>query len=347
MSKNLTIKDIAVLAGVSITTVSRVLNKHAWVSEKTRTRVEQVIAEHQFSPNLMARGMISRQSYTLAVIVSDITNPYFVTLVAQIQQACLAIGYKITLYDTQSANRCPQHDDDESAIFQSIIDSQIDGVIVLGGHSDYAPIPAGYLTLLESLMDKMAVVVVGQPHPAGRWPCVMRDQQHCVELAVNHLLDRGLRDIAFIGGSRKVWVTRERVSHFHATLQQAGITPRDSWICLNNFYPEHGYQAIDTLWQQAEQPQALVAINDRVAMGAIRALRDRGIDVPEQVAVISCERFPGSEYFIPRLTSVDHQNPQLGQNIITMMMAQLDGSLSPHARCSAPLKPVLIPGESA
>ena len=179
---------------------------------KTRTRVEQVIAEHQFSPNLMARGMISRQSYTLAVIVSDITNPYFVTLVAQIQQACLAIGYKITLYDTQSANRSPQHDDDESAIFQSIIDSQIDGVIVLGGHSDYAPIPAGYLTLLESLMDKMAVVVVGQPHPAGRWPCVMRDQQHCVGLAVNHLLARGLRDIAFIGGSRSVGDARARQS---------------------------------------------------------------------------------------------------------------------------------------
>lgn len=347
MSKNLTIKDIALLAGVSITTVSRVLNKHAWVSEKTRARVDKVIAEHQFSPNLMARGMISRQSYTLAVIVSDITNPYFVTLVAQIQQACLAIGYKITLYDTQSANRSDGTSGDESAIFQSIIDSQIDGVIVLGGHSDFAPIPPDYLKMLETLMSKMAVVVVGQPHPDRRWPCVMRDHQHCVELAVNHLLARGLRDIAFIGGSRKVWVTRERVNHFRAALQQAGITPNDAWICLNNFYPQHGYQAIETLWDLPQPPQALVAINDRVAMGAIRALSDRAIQVPHQVAVISCERFPGSEFFIPRLTSVDHQNPQLGQNIITMMMAQLDGKSSQENQQIVPPTPVLILGESA
>jgi len=347
MHKNLTIKDIAVLAGVSITTVSRVLNKHAWVSEKTRARVEKVITEHQFSPNLMARGMISRQSYTLAVIVSDITNPYFVTLVAQIQQICLAIGYKITLYDTQSANRSPVTPDEEIAIFQSIIDSQIDGVIVLGGHSDYVPIPESYLAMLDRLMHKMAVVVVGQPHPDNRWPCVMRDQQHCVALALRHLLARGLREIAFIGGSRKVWVTCERVNHFVTTLQQADITPRHEWICLNNFYPEHGYQAVETLWQLPQRPQALMAINDRVAMGAIRALSDRGIQVPQQVAVISCERFPGGEYFIPRLTSVDHQNTLLGQNIITMMMAQLDGTLAADARRTSPLHPVLIPGESA
>ncbi|WP_455846085.1 LacI family DNA-binding transcriptional regulator [Pantoea agglomerans] len=347
MSKNLTIKDIALLAGVSITTVSRVLNKHAWVSEKTRARVDKVIAEHQFSPNLMARGMISRQSYTLAVIVSDITNPYFVTLVAQIQQACLAIGYKITLYDTQSANRSNGTSGDESAIFQSIIDSQIDGVIVLGGHSDYAPIPPDYLAMLETLMSKMAVVVVGQPHPDGRWPCVMRDHQHCVELAVNHLITLGLRDIGFIGGSRKVWVTRERIRYFRAALQQGGITPNDAWICLNNFYPQHGYQAIETLWDRPKLPQALVAINDRVAMGAIRALSDRGIKVPQQVAVISCERFPGSEYFIPRLTSVDHHNPLLGQNIIKTMMAQLDGILADETHPTVAPKPTLIAGESA
>lgn len=347
MSKNLTIKDIALLAGVSITTVSRVLNKHAWVSEKTRARVDKVIAEHQFSPNLMARGMISRQSYTLAVIVSDITNPYFVTLVAQIQQACLAIGYKITLYDTQSANRSQDASGDESAIFQSIIDSQIDGVIVLGGHSDYAPIPPSYLAMLDTLMSKMAVVVVGQPHPDNLWPCVMRDHQHCVELAVNHLLSSGLRDIAFIGGSRKVWVTRERVSHFRRALEQGGVTPCEAWICLNNFYPQHGYQAVETLWDLPQPPQALVAINDRVAMGAIRALNDRAIQVPQQVAVISCERFPGSEFFIPRITSVDHQNPLLGQNIITMMMAQLDGILADEARRTAPPLPALIAGESA
>lgn len=347
MSKNLTIKDIAQLAGVSITTVSRVLNKHAWVSEKTRARVDKVIAEHQFSPNLMARGMISRQSYTLAVIVSDITNPYFVTLVAQIQQACLAIGYKITLYDTQSANRSNGASSDENAIFQSIIDSQIDGVIVLGGHSDYAPIPADYLVMLETLMSKMAVVVVGQPHPEHLWPCVMRDHQHCVELALKHLLNSGLRDIAFIGGSQKVWVTRERVNHFRRVLQQNGIVPNDEWICLNNFYPQHGYQAVETLWDRSSPPHALVAINDRVAMGAIRALSDRGIQVPQQVAVISCERFPGSEYFIPRLTSVDHQNPLLGQNIIETMMAQLDGIQYDKTHIIAPPIPQLIPGESA
>ena len=105
MKKNLTIKDIAELANVSIATVSRVLNNNSWVSDKTRTKVQKVIDEHHFSPNLMARSMISRKSMTLAVVVSDITNPYFATLVEQIEKACLQAGYKIILFDTQSANK--------------------------------------------------------------------------------------------------------------------------------------------------------------------------------------------------------------------------------------------------
>lgn len=346
MKKTLTIKDIAELANVSIATVSRVLNNNSWVSDKTRDKVQKVIDEHHFSPNLMARSMISRKSMTLAVVVSDITNPYFATLVEQIEKACQPAGYKIILFDTQSANKRSDSQQviAEDQIFSTIIDSQLDGVIVLGGNIDYLKIPESYLEGLQKLIATLPVIVVGRKLAHYDYTCLQRDQVNCVKIITRHLLSKGHRDIAFIGGSPGVYMTGQRVTAFHETLKEAGLQPEKASVIESNFYPQHGYEAIKKLLGTGNPlPQALLAINDRVAMGAIRALKDNGIDVPKDIAVASCEFFPGSEYYVPRLTSVDHQNHVLGQQVIRQMMTLLQDML-PEA---FDISPLLIVGESA
>lgn len=346
MKKNLTIKDIAELANVSIATVSRVLNNNSWVSDKTRAKVQRVIDEHQFSPNLMARSMISRKSMTLAVVVSDITSPYFATLVEQIEKACLQAGYKIVLFDTQSANKRSNTAEviAEDQIFSSIIDSQLDGVIILGGNIDYLTIPDSYLEGLQKLISTLPVIVVGRKLARYDYTCLQRDQTECVTMVTRHLLEKGYRELAFIGGSASVYMTGQRVSAFLQTLEAAGIDPLSVPVVQTNFYPQHGYEAVEQLLKtERPLPRALLAINDRVAMGAIRALKDHGLSVPDDIAVASCEYFPGSEYFIPRITTVDHKNDKLGQQVIRQMMTLLQDRLPDISTIS----PQLIPAESA
>ena len=346
MKKNLTIKDIAELANVSIATVSRVLNNNSWVSDKTRTKVQKVIDEHHFSPNLMARSMISRKSMTLAVVVSDITNPYFATLVEQIEKACLQAGYKIILFDTQSANKRAHSTQviAEDQIFNTIIDSQLDGVIILGGNIDYLKVPESYLQGLKKLIASLPVIVVGRKLARYDYTCLERDQVNCVAMITRHLLEKGYRDIAFVGGSAHVYMTGQRVNTFRQTLKDAGIDEQTAAIFETNFYPEHGYEAAVKLLKSGRAlPQAILAINDRVAMGVIRALKDNGLSVPDDIAVASCEYFPGSEYFIPRITTVDHKNNEIGQHVIRQMMTILQDMLPD----SSPITPLLIAGESA
>lgn len=346
MKKPLTIKDIAELANVSIATVSRVLNNNSWVSDKTREKVQKVIDEHHFSPNLMARSMISRKSMTLAVVVSDITSPYFATLVEQIEKACQQAGYKIVLFDTQSANKRSGSSQviAEDQIFSTIIDSQLDGVIILGGNIDYLKIPPGYLEGLQKLIATLPVIVVGRKLAHYAYTCVQRDQVNCVKMVTRYLLEKGHRDIAFIGGSPGVYMTGQRVSAFHETMQQAGIASEHARVVETNFYPQHGYEAITQLLKSGHPlPQALLAINDRVAMGAIRALKDNNLNVPDDIAVASCEYFLGSEYYVPRLTTVDHQNNVLGQQVILQMMTLLQDMLPD----SPEIPPLLLTGESA
>lgn len=346
MKKNMTIKDIAELSGVSIATVSRVLNNNSWVSDRTREKVQKAIDKYHFSPNLMARSMISRKSMTLAVVVSDISSPYFSTLVEQIEKACLFAGYKIVLFDTQSANKRSDSDPviAEEQIFSTIIDSQLDGVIILGGNIDYLTIPESYLAGLQKLISTLPVIVVGRKLARYDYTCLHRDQINCVKMVTEYLLGKGHRDITFIGGSPGVYMTGKRVSTFRETLRQAGIPPDSALVIETNFYARHGYEAVKKLLSTGRRlPQALLAINDRVAIGAIRALKDNGLSVPENIAVASCECFPDSEYYVPSLTTVDHQNNLLGQQVIQQMMRLLQDRLPE----SPEIPPLFVAGESA
>jgi len=347
MKKNITIKDIAEIAGVSITTVSRVLNNNHWVSEKTKAKVDKVIKEHNFSPNLVARGMISKKTHMLAVVVSDITNPYFVMLVEQIEKVCLVAGYKVILFDTQSANKSAESvvaNIDES-IFNSVINSQLDGVIILGGDIDYITIPERYLSALKHLIETIPAVIVGRKIPELEYPCIVRNQTQSVELVTAHLLEKGYRNIAFAGGSEKVYMTRQRVNTFKKQLTAAGLVADDDLIVLNNFYLRHGYQAAEQLLKKgSKRPDAILAINDQVAAGVIRALKDHQLNVPEDIAVASCEYFPGSEYFIPRITTVDHQNAKIGQAVIATILELIEPG-TPMVK-HPDILPVLVGGES-
>lgn len=328
--ESLTIYEIAQLSGVSVSTVSRVLNNSPHVSARTQARVTEVINKYHFSPSTVARALSGNHTQTLGVIISDITNPYFSELYLEIQRCAVDFGYSIILCNTfyggsshGVSNAIPEH-----TYFQKMLDQKVDGVLILGGEIDRDCISDSYREALNRMGHKIPVVVLG--HPISDCDCIFinRNLGGGVSALVRHLLALGRRRIGFVGGEQGIRTTTARLEAFQQTLRSLSIPADPAMISLSNYYAPDGYQAMKRLLDDpATTPTAVVCINDAVAIGAIRAITDSGRRVPQDISVVSCDQFPSGEYYCPRLTTLEQQNSYLGKMcIMTLIDAINNGS---------------------
>ncbi|WP_448949613.1 LacI family DNA-binding transcriptional regulator [Latilactobacillus sakei] len=341
MPKILTIKEIAKLSGVSVSTVSRVINNSPNVSAVKRDKVQSIIDEYQFKPNMVARSMISKHTQTIALVVSDIRNPYFIALVSQIEEISRQYDYSVLLFNTMTGGKQQsiENENQELTVFKTIEEKQVDGIVILGGEIDREQIDVRYRTQLNQLAGKIPTVIIGQPIEDCQATFVARHQEQSGQIVTQHLLALGYRKIGFIGGSASVRITQERLRGYRETMQIYADVDEQQ-IILNDYYVQDGYQAIEQLIQQDKLPEALVAINDEVALGAVRALRDQGLNVPQDIAIASCDAFPNSDYQVPRLTTIDHHNDVLGEQALTQLMQLIDQE--PPIALTAPMPELII-----
>lgn len=324
--KQITIKEIAVKSGVSVSTVSRVLNNKPSVDPVKRERIQRVIDELGYQPSMFARGMISKKTNTLAIIVPDITNPYFTSLIFEIEQYSKNLGYSLLLISTMTAgiNRVPNGGSIETNAFKTILEKQVDGVIILGGEIDKTNVDNGYLNALNQLNSQVPIVIIGQTHPGCDCFFVQRNLEKGVQLLTHHFLALGHKRIGFIGGEPGVKITEERVAAFKKTLS-IYTEVNEAYIILNDYYIEDGYRAVNLLLEQEIQlPTALIAINDMIAAGAVRALADAGLCCPGDMKIASCDRFFNSEYQVPRITTIDQHNEYLGAVAVKKLVSMID-----------------------
>ncbi|MGL4696545.1 LacI family DNA-binding transcriptional regulator [Enterococcus larvae] len=322
MKKNITIKEIAKKSGVSVSTVSRVLNNHPSVSPVKRAKVQAIIEEESFQPSMLARGMVSNQTKTLAVVVSDITNPYFTSLVSEIELASQDQHYSLLLFNTMTAGHKKKPDGSfiEKDTFNTILEKKVDGVLILGGEIDRDNPNPDYLKALNQLNKQIPVLIIGQAQKDCTCSFLERDLEKGVFLAMQHLLALGYRRIGFIGGESGVKITTQRVQAFEKALSLYS-TFDASLLYLSDFYTEDGYQSMTKIIQEQETlPDAVLAINDRVAIGAFRALKDKQLSCPEDIAIASCDAFPDGEYQIPRITTINQHNQILGQLAVKRLL---------------------------
>ncbi|MGC6768486.1 LacI family DNA-binding transcriptional regulator [Enterococcus sp. LJL51] len=336
MKKNITIKEIAKKSGVSVSTVSRVLNNHPSVSPAKRAKVQAIIKEEGFQPSMLARGMVSNKTRTLAVVVSDITNPYFTSLVSEIELASQDQNYSLLLFNTMTAGHQKKADSSftERDTFNTILEKKVDGVLILGGEIDLDEPNPEYLLALEHLNQQVPVLIVGQKQKDCSCSFLERDLEKGVFLAMQHLLALGYRRIGFIGGEPGVKITTQRVQAFEKALSLYS-TFDSSLLYLSDFYTEDGYQTMTEIIRQKEMPDAVLAINDRVAVGAFRALADHGLSCPDDIAIASCDSFPDGEYQIPRITTINQHNQILGQLAVKRLLKLINeeplGSIELHS----------------
>ncbi len=326
MERPVTIVQIAKESGVSISTVSRVMNGTAPVSEATRARVKAVIEKYAYTPNSFARGLINRQSMTLGIIMPDISNPYFSSMFSEIEKAAYEVHYSVFLCNTAfraaTAETTTQRELDS---FQMMLDKHVDGVLIAGGQADLMQVTPEYKAALQRLSSLVPVVVLGGRVPGVDCLFLQRERGQGIFSAVNYLASLGHRHIAFVGGEADVDITEARLTAYIDALSALNLPYDPELIALSDYYASDGFRAMEKLLATKAEFTALLAMNDNVAFGAFRALADAGLSVPRDVSVISCDQFFTADYFVPRLTSVDQHNERFGRFIVNALLGVIHG----------------------
>lgn len=272
--------------------------------------------------------MTVNQTNTLGVIMPDITNPYFSSLFLEIERYALENHYSIVLCNTLfggSSHNVPSPFT-EAQYFQSMKERRVDGIIVTGGEIDKDNVSDGYIAALNNLCETMAVVIIGQKVEGCKCLFIDRNLSGGFSSLVRHLAALGNRRIGFVGGETNVRQTTARLKAYRETLLSLSLPCEPALIALSDYYTKDGYEAMNRiLTGDAPYPDAVVAINDAVAIGAIRAINDYGLQCPHDIAVVSGDQFFDSNFITPRLTSLDQQNDYLGRLSITTLISAIHG----------------------
>lgn len=319
-----TIADVARRAGVSTATVSRVLAGVGPARPETRDRVESAARELGFRPSDVARSLKRRSTLTIGLIVTDIENPYFPQLVKAVEDAAIAEGYAILLC---SADEDP---DREASYLDVLVERRVDGIIVaassLGANQGawlaHPPLP---------------VVLVNTSAPAVELPSIASDNRAGGRLAARHLLELGHRRFGYLMPPPRNLDAPERLAGVRAELVAAGIEvedggssggdARDAGLAVSDGAPTviGGEAAMTELLARTPQPTAIVAYNDLMAIGAMRAIRRCGLAVPGDISLVGFDDVAFAAYVDPALTTLRQQTAEMGRWAVATLTEQMAG----------------------
>lgn len=317
-----TIADVAARAGVSIGTVSRVLNGLDRVSPETRQRIRQAIAALQYQPSSLARGLALSQTKTIGLVIPSITDSFFSGFVRGAEETARAAGYSMLVRS--------QPWSDVGVAFEDLFTpTQVDG-LVLAAINVTRP-------LLDQLTTRGVRVAVCQEDLGGYVPTFLMDNYGGARELVEHLVGHGYQRIAYIGGSSFTTDSAERLRALHDVLQEHGLALPEEYVMPGDFNPGTGYLAMQALLNLNEPPQSVFAANDQMAADAIRAARERGLRVPGDVAIVGFDDISLASYTAPTLTTVRQPTYRMGQLAV-------EAILDPQSSASASAR-VVIPTE--
>jgi len=303
--------DVALLAGVSHQTVSRVLNDHPSVRPETRERVQAAIAELGYRRNTAARTLVTRRSGAIGVMTSGsaLFGPTS-TLIA-VEGAARDAGLFVSVATVPRWEAGPL-----LAVLEHFMDQGVDGVVVIAAHDDA-------VSAVQSFDAPVPVVMVGPRElPAGGVHAVCVDQYGGARLATRHLVELGHREVVHLAGPQD-WIDgRERVRGWRDELAAAGLssgTPIDG-----DWSAERGYQVGREL-VAGRLPTAVFAANDQLALGLLHAFAEAGVRVPDEVSVVGFDDVDGSSHFVPPLSTVRQEFGDLGRRCLEMLRAAIAG----------------------
>lgn len=304
--------DVAREAGVSLMTVSRVVNGKDGISASTRQHVQAIIDRLGYRPSSIARGLVTRRTGTIGLIVPDNTNPFFSEVAQGAEHEAYAEGYNVFLCNTEED---PQR---ELTVLQSLEEKRVDGIVLCSSRLEDE-------VLHTVLANHPAAVLVNRPLERPGLGLVRVDDVQCGKLASEHLLRTGHRAIGMLAGPAHSYSGRGRIAGYRTALQAAGISPDPGWIeyCLP--VVEEGRDAAIALLTAHPEITALYCYNDLVAVGALQACASLGRTVPHDVAIIGNDNIPLAALVTPPLTTCHVSQYDIGSQAMRLLLNQIEG----------------------
>ncbi|WP_213989312.1 LacI family DNA-binding transcriptional regulator [Sodalis sp. dw_96] len=319
----ITMQDVAKKAGVSKSTVSRVLAGNNYVKESTRLRVSNAIEESGYRPNLVARSLATQNSQSIGLIVTNsiFNGPYFSELLYQTAKMTESYGRQLILVDGKHSA------ESELESIQFLLDRRCDAVIIY-------PRFLGENELMAVIRQHdIPFLVINRDLPLARQHCVFATHRANARQAVNYLIEQGHRDIAFISGAEGSPTAAARHQGYRQALAAKGIPLNEALRVSGRWSLSSGYDACVELLRRPAGFSALVCSNDDMAIGAAKALREQGKAIPGDISMVSFDDIPMASYFNPPLTTVHVPVAEMIKSALNQVVDVLDG------KPVSPLKP--------
>jgi LacI family transcriptional regulator len=320
-----TMKRIAGELGVSITTVSKVINNHDDISAETRARVLAKIEELGYRPNAVARSLTLRRSSTIGVVIPDLMHSFFVEVIAGMEPVFSARGFGVLLCSSGEDVR------KERAELSMLRQRQVDGIVIASTSA------AGNTDVLSQLVANGTALVMfdRDDHPDVRCDRVLADDEKVGRLAADHLFALGRREVAHITGPRIIHA-RRRERGYRQALRAHGIKVRAELVVRGGFMEADGYRAMTALLALRPRVDAVFAANDPAAIGAMKAIWEAGLRVPEDVAVVGAGNIAHGDLLRVPLTTVSWSRTEVGRLAAELLLDRI-------ASADAPYRQVIIP----
>ncbi len=310
-----TIKDIARALNISISTVSRALRGMPEIHADTRAAVMRLADELDYQPNQLAKNLLKSQTRTIGVIVPNLSYYYFSAMLNSIEEAAMQAGYSVLVCQSNESYLR------EATHIQNLLRSQVEGFILsLSRDTDNCE-------HVERLVRKgIPLVLFDRYADTIRADKVIVDNRDAAFKATMHLIEHGCRRIAVLAGPPQLHISNERLAGYRAALARAGLAEDRACVLHCDFTPERTRLQTIALMKLPEPPDGLLTISDRIAFTALFALKERGVRVPDDVAVVSFNNEPLCDFLTPSLSSVSQPIQEMGMETVRLLLKQLEAS---------------------
>jgi LacI family transcriptional regulator len=326
-----TISDVARTAGVSVATVSRVLNNNPKVDARLVAKVRETIATLGYQPSSVARSLSTQRTHVWVLIISDILNPFFPEMVRGVENVARSAGYSLVLCNAE------EDPETEASYFNLAVAEQARGVILVPTNSN--------ANLRALIMRDVPVVTADRRLNSHDVDCVLVDNVRGAKQAVGHLIERGYQRIACITGPMESTTGAERYAGYRLAHAEAGETFDEALVQTGSFSEIAGHRAMQHLLSLRTRPDAVFAANNLMTIGALHAIDEAKLVVPDDVGVVGFDDMSWASLVRPPLTSVAQPSYELGSEAARLLLSRIDGYSGPSR--TVMLSPLLIVRESS
>lgn len=315
--KRVTIKEVALRAGVSPATASRVAGNYGYVSKNSRKRVQAAIQELGYQPNSVARSMVTKSTHTLGLVVTDITNPFFAHLMRSVEDVAWEAGYTLFLANTDEN---PQR---EEAVIRTALERQVDGLILVPSSSRSTP-------YLENIIQRGTPLVLLDRSVEGlAADAVMVDNAFGAYQAVMHLIQLGHRRIGMIIDNLDISTNAERLAGYRRALQEANIPIDEQLIQSCQFTEQSAFNLTLDMFNRSQRPTALFAANNFMTLGVLHAAQQAQLSIPEDIALVGFDDIEWTAYSPLQITAVAQPVHEMGSVAAKRLILHLQGDETP------------------